>query len=202
MSAILFIAAGDAALKVLFGLFWQLCLFRRGPQDVPYSPVLLVMLVGALIGLGCGLILWLDQGYLQQNVMGSLAALTAWFVIVYAILALKQSTSRMVQTMTACLGTDLIVSLVSVPLRVPLAYLEPEHLLSSLLRVALLVVMIWDILIKSRIYEAAMGLGRLQANLLSVTIWLCVFLVNISFLPPEAFTPPASSEVQETTLPN
>ena len=70
----------------------------------------------------------------------------------------------------------------------------------TLARLALLVALIWDILIKGRIYGASMQLGRLQANLLSITIWVIVLLLSNAFMPapmPEqAPQNPAVEQVQ------
>ncbi|RLU03905.1 MAG: hypothetical protein D9N11_01680 [Ketobacter sp.] len=173
-------------LKPLLALFWQMCLFRRGPQDVPYSPVLLIVLVLVELALGAGIIMTVEPLYMEQQLLGVTVALGAWLVMVWGILRFKGLDSRYVQAMTACLGTDLLLSLIILPLQLYIVTGAGEGLLSTASRLALLVVLIWDILVKGWIYAGSMQLGRLQGNLLSITIWVVVLLLSDVFLPPEA----------------
>ncbi|MCK5792511.1 MULTISPECIES: hypothetical protein [unclassified Ketobacter] len=187
-------------MKPLFVLFWQLCRFQKGPQDVPYSQVLLLLLLVAELALGMATILLLEPLNMGQQMLGLLMAMGAWLLLVWALLAFKGLTARYVQTMSACLGTDLLLSCIILPLQVYIVGqgLEPES--GTLARLALLVALIWDILIKGRIYGASMQLGRLQANLLSITIWVIVLLLSNAFMPapmPEqAPQNPAVEQVQ------
>lgn len=173
-------------MKPLFALFWQLCLFRRGPQDVPYSPVLLVALVLVELVLGAVIITSLEPVYLRQQLLGVTVALSAWLVMVWGLLRFKGLESRYVQAMTACLGTDLLLSFAIIPLQVYIVTSASDAALGTQARLVLLMMLIWDILVKGRIYGSSMGLGRLQGNLLSIAIWVVVLLLSDMFLPPEA----------------
>ena len=173
-------------MKPLFALFWQLCLFRRGPQDVPYSPVLLGALVLAELALGAALILGLEPIYLKQQLLGMVVALSAWLALVWLVLRFKGLDARYIQAMTACLGTDLLLSCAILPLQVYIVSSSADAALATPSRLVLLALLIWDILVKGRIYSGAMNLGRFQANILSITIWVIVLLLSDMFLPPEA----------------
>lgn len=173
-------------MKPLFVLFWQLCRFQKGPQDVPFSPPLLVLLFGVVLLLSASILYWLEPQYFLQQLLGSLVALIAWGAMVWAVLNFKKANARFVQTMTACFGTDVVISLASVPLQLFIFTAATEGGIGVLTRLALLTLLIWDILIKARIYSVSMELGRLQGNLLSITIWVSVLLISNSFLPPEA----------------
>ena len=85
--------------------------------------------------------------------------------------------------MIACLGTDLVISLISVPMQMAVVSVEAETTLGSLSRFGLLTLMIWDILVKGRIYSGAMNLGRLQGNFLSICIWISMLLISYQFIP-------------------
>ncbi|AUM13835.1 hypothetical protein [Ketobacter alkanivorans] len=172
-------------MKPLFVLFWQLCRFQKGPQDVPYSQALMVVLLLANVSLGLGSMLVLSADYLVEQAMGMLLALAVWMAMIWGILGFKGQKARFVQTWTACLGTDLLMSCLVLPLQVFIVTNPPVEGEGSIWRLVMLLVLIWDILIKARIYSVSMGLGRLQGNLLSISIWLLVFLLNFSFLPPE-----------------
>lgn len=195
-------------LKPLFALFWQLCRFQKGPQDVPYSPVLLVLLVLAEMALALSAMWWLQNRYLAEQALGMLVATGAWFVMVWGLLRFKGFGARYIQVMTACLGTDLVISVIVLPLQVFMVTQKPEGGLAAVMLMALMLAFVWDILVKGRIYRAALGLGRLQANLLSISIWILVLLLSDSFLPPEArqageqqaAVAPASTSAPESSL--
>lgn len=173
-------------MKPVFHLFWQLCRLQKGPQDVPYSPILLLLLVLALLSLSGLIVLLLDPDYLQYKMLGSGVAILSWGALLFVILRFKRAESRFVQTMTACMGTDLIISALGVPLQFGVMGLSQESLAGNLFRFALLGLIIWDILIKGRIYSAAMEVGRIQGNLLSLLIWLSVLSISYRFLPEAA----------------
>ncbi|MAR89319.1 MAG: hypothetical protein CML06_00350 [Pseudomonadales bacterium] len=174
-------------MKSLIELFWQLCRFRRGPQNVPYSPPLMVLLLLAVAGLGVATIFAMEQQYMAPKLLGMVAALGTWMLLVWGVLGFKGLGPRFVQTMTACLGTDLLMSCILLPLQGAALANAQDNWLGTLLKVAIMTVLVWDILIKARIYSVAMNMGRLQGNLLSISIWLIVILISNSFLPPEAF---------------
>lgn len=185
-------------MKSLFDLFWQICLFRRGPADVPYAPVLPVLLAVALLVLSALLILMLDPGFLMAKLAGTGVALTLWFALVMLILTFKKQQSRFVQTMTACLGSDLIISLMSIPVQLLSLKVSAQSAFGSLVWLAMLILIIWDILIKARIYSAAMNLSRLQGNFLAISLWFCLFLVSVAWLPQQAMQQP--DDRQKETL--
>lgn len=170
-------------MKALFSLFWQLCRFQKGPQDVPHSPPLLALLVMALMSLSVLIVFWFEPKYVSEKLMGSALALAAWFLLLFLLLKFKGLGNRFVQTMIACLGTDLVISLSSVPMQMAVVSVEAETTLGSLSRFGLLTLMIWDILVKGRIYSGAMNLGRLQGNFLSICIWISMLLISYQFIP-------------------
>ena len=173
-------------MKSLFELFWQICVFRKGPDQVPHAPALLGLLLIAILVLSAFLLLALEPSYFVAKMAGSAASIGAWCLAVYAILSFKKLSNRFVQTMTACLGSDLIISILSIPLQIVASRLPIESSISSILWLAMLVLIIWDILIKARIYSMAMRLGRLQGNFLAIALWISLFVISLSFLPPQA----------------
>lgn len=184
-------------MKPLIVLFWQLCRFQKGPEDVPYSQVLLILLLVAELSLGMATILMLEPEYMGPQMLGLGAAMASWLLLVWLLLTFKGLGGRYIQTMSACLGTDLLLSFIILPLQVYIITQGLESDSGTLPRLALLVALIWDILIKGRIYAASMQLGRLQANLLSITIWVIVLLLSNLFMPPEVLE--AAQQAQSTT---
>lgn len=95
-------------------LLWDLCLFKRGPQDLPYSPALARGLL--LVQAGCGL-LYLQvvdagkNGLLQLALSLMLAVALPW-----ALLRVRSRDARFVQTLTALVGTWILATLAYLPI--------------------------------------------------------------------------------------
>ncbi|MVF11325.1 hypothetical protein FT643_04125 [Ketobacter sp. MCCC 1A13808] len=188
-------------MKSLFNLFWHICLFRKGPQDVPHAPALVGLLLVTLLILSALMLLALEPSYLVAKMAGSAAALFAWCAAVFGVLSFKQQSNRFAQTMTACLGSDLIISVLSIPVQIIGIRLPAESGLSSLLWFAMLMLIIWDILIKARIYSSAMELGRLQGNFLAIALWISLFIISLSFLPAQALQQEQPLPPEHTSTP-
>ena len=182
----------EAALKPLFNLFWQICCFRRGPQDVPYQRSLLGLML--VLVLACGLLfIFLLSGLdasekavpPQQQVLALLFSLAVWMLLLYGLLRFKNHQARYVQTMTAALGADLILSVPQI-LLLALAMVSPvESALTGLAQMTLLALYIWDMLVKGAIYASALGLGRVQGNLLSLALSFGLYMASaLLFSPP------------------
>lgn len=170
-------------MKTLMRLFWQLCLFQRGPEDVPHSPPLVAVLVAALMLLSVLIVVLFEPLYVVEKLMGSVLALLAWFALLSLLLKFKELGNRLLQTMAACLGTDLVISLISVPLQLAVMSATAETQLGTVSRFGLLSLMIWDILVKGHIYSGALNISRLQGNFLSISIWIIMLLISYQFIP-------------------
>lgn len=182
----------EPALKPLFTLFWQICRFRSGPEDVPYAPALLGLMLVLVLTLGLSSIPLLSAYDdpakavpAAQQVIALLFSVSSWMVILYALLRFMNHGARYVQTMTAALGTDLIFGVPQVVLYWLLLSSPAQSALAMLAQSVLLAVYIWDMLVKGAIYSRALGIGRLQGNLLSLALSFGLFMLSsLLFLPP------------------
>jgi len=183
----------EYAVKPLFALFWQICRFRRGPEDVPFAPALMAILLLAVAGLGSLSIVILsgvEQPRPEQDVavstqlMVQWLALAAWLVVVYLLLQFKRMGSRFVQTATAALGTDIVMAVPQFACFAIFATQSPESALAALGQFALLFVYVWDMLIKGHIYSHALNISRLQGNLLSLALSFGLFAISAALVAP------------------
>lgn len=180
-------------LKPLFALFWQICRFQRGPEDVPYAPALAGLLVVVVAGLSGLSVLILnsvappaaDAPQISDTVqlLVQWLALGAWLAIIFLLLRFKNMTARFTQTVIAALGTDIIMTAPQLIGFVILASSPPESALAALGQFSVLVVYIWDMLIKGHIYSRAMNISRLQGNLLSLALSYGVFAISVALFP-------------------
>jgi hypothetical protein len=97
----------------LLRLYAQIALLRRGPQDVPASPLLLALTVAGFFAVNCVVGLLLPSGagnWLQLAV--EIAFLLAWYA---ALLSALKRSERFLQTATALFGYQLALSPLTIP---------------------------------------------------------------------------------------
>ena len=144
----------------LVALLLGVCLLRRGPQDLPYSPRLTRGLLLLLVGVHF-FALRLFEGDPNQlaRSLGSLALLLG---LPWLLLGLRGRRSRYAQTLAAFLGTGLLFTLAFLPLRLALgdpapdAAGAPPGLPGALLRIAAFAVVGWKIAINGHIWRHAL----------------------------------------------
>ena len=184
-------------MKPLFALFWQICRFRCGPEDVPYAPGLAKLLTVAVAGLAGLTILLLDHlvpppsaSAPRLDATGQLViewvALGAWLGLIYVLLRFKNLSARFTQTVTALMGADIIMTAPQIVGLLLLASSAPESTLSAIGQFSILFVYIWDILIKGHIYARALNLSRLQGNLLSLAVSYTIFVLSAALIPAQS----------------
>ena len=126
--------------------FVDIMLHRRGPDSLPSSPFLLWTLLVLSIVVDW-LILWLAGRSGRAFVVSLLVTgFDLWFV--WAVLRTFNRTARFRQTMTAMLGTDLLLSLLQAPLVRTLVEVPPPDSQTptlSLPEVLWLLIIVWSI---------------------------------------------------------
>ncbi|OUS00657.1 hypothetical protein A9Q81_10230 [Gammaproteobacteria bacterium 42_54_T18] len=151
-------------------LFWQICLQRTGPDAVPVSSVLL-MFTGLIYG-GLNLFVWVWTGpatILQAS--ATLAMVTGgWFLVLWGIMALMGKKGRYLQTLTALLGVNVILVLLSVPLRFAADSLGETSALRMPLGFMLIGLFVWGVFIEGFIYHRALDISPLQGNLMALAM--------------------------------
>ncbi len=95
----------------LLRFFIQLALLRRGPQDLPASPVLLVLLAvfNVLIGTANGVELF---GGPRAALGANLLDLVLTMVLLFALLQFKRHVARWQQTASAFFGLGVLAGLI------------------------------------------------------------------------------------------
>ena len=106
-------------------LLWDLCRFRRGPQDLPFSPSLARALVIADAGAG---LLYLQvvkagDGGIARLAMSLIIAL----LLPWVLLRSRGLGDRYVQTLTALIGTGVLFTLAYLPVAWLAADLPPPE---------------------------------------------------------------------------
>ena len=166
----------------LVRLLWDLCLFRRGPQDLPYSPALARALL--LVQAGAGL-LYLRIVGAGGNGLSQLAlSMTRAIALPWLLLRARGRESRYVQTLSALVGTGIFATVAYLPLFFLAADLPSPESGVPLTRTqaaavwAMLVLSAWKLAINGQIWRQALDwpLGG------GIAVALGVFLLELGLL--------------------
>jgi hypothetical protein len=106
-------------MRALFDLFLDICLFRKGPQDLPASAALLKLslMLYALSGLTLFMI-YIDHPSLVAALLLTLLDIALLAVLSYAVLYVLGYLTRFTQTLTALTGVGVLLQVVDIPLAV------------------------------------------------------------------------------------
>ena len=170
------------AISTLYILFFDMCLFRRKPQDLPLSFDLLVVCIAAYT---------LINFLLGLNTTSAIRAIQSSFLetffistITVIILKLNHHVDRWLKTLMAITGTGCVVSLFALPLFIGVFILDAGSLLQNLVLMVYLILLIWNVAIMGHILrhalETTMGFGVLFA-----IIYIVMTSMLIGVLLPE-----------------
>ena len=136
----------------IFKLFFDICLLKKRPQDVPLSRFLFwfSMTLYGMVGL---LMLHLSMGWLASLLQLS-AEIIILLVFTAGILYLKGRTSRFFPVVTALLGADALISFFALPVIASIT-LGRTPLFSELVYLSLV---IWSWLVMGHIFRHALTL--------------------------------------------
>lgn len=162
--------------------YGQMSLFTSSPSNLPYSPECIYLTL--LVYIGVGELLLGDERSLSSILVQVAVEIFLLFLISLIILKFINKPQRLFQTMSALIGVNLIVSIVSLPV----AYLLPE--VSSgdrvdpiVLQVNLLL-LLWNLAIISLIFKRAFEIRTIIAGFIAFNYFLLYELILINFFNP------------------
>jgi hypothetical protein len=147
-------------LKILF----DICLFRKGPEDLPANKNLMLSIIAASIVVS----VWLGTKIYdtQISVLSSIAGL--FFSFAFTKILLNKRPERFMQTFTAMLGTVTLINLISLPIVSPLSNDELNANLTSILSFLSFGLFIWIVIIYGFIFSRAMSSTFSQGIAISI----------------------------------
>jgi hypothetical protein len=174
------------SLIALLRLFWDICRFRRGPQDVPASDTLmwLVLFSYALVGL---LALSFDYAP-HEAVAATLADLIFMFVSTAGILAVCGHPRRLRQTLAAYAGCGTLYNVVVIPLIWWLGSAKAANADIAVPALLFQLLTIWALCINTRILQQAIETTLVNAFLLSLTLVIINLQIVKILLPTSIAT--------------
>lgn len=176
-------------MNAIIMLYWQICRMRTGPEQVPPVLILTVVTFLAYALLSFAAYMGVSGLAFEYSAMSLMVITALWALLVYGVLAFKGLAPRFQQTFTAVLGTDVVLTALSLPLLVVSKQFSKDSTLFTLAAVLWLVIFIWNILIKGFIFHRAFNVSPLLGNLFSLTLNFLIMMVDQSLLnqfDPEA----------------
>ncbi|AGA88939.1 hypothetical protein Thimo_0062 [Thioflavicoccus mobilis 8321] len=147
-------------MQALIYFFFELCLLRRAPQDLPASDWLfrLVLVASFLVGVLAAAI---GGRPLPLGIIQNLAQLALLLTVLYFGLGWLRRQARFLQTATALLGTGTLLSVLAL-IPIGLLPLEPTSPDGSLAALLLLLLFAWSIVVSGHIlrHTLALTLGQ------------------------------------------
>ncbi len=165
----------------LFKVFVDIALWRKGPQQLPASGLLLfitVAIYGAL-ALALGSVVGRPEDRLALRTVLELGLGLGW---IWLLLALFRRSTRFFQTATAILGTTALLTPLVLGLQAVLVRLGQTHVLTVPLLFGLLTVVVWYLLITAHILRSALEVSLFVAVLLTLLYMGCEYLITTRML--------------------
>lgn len=156
----------------------RMCLFLSSPSNLPYSQGCILLTLLAYIGVG-NLLLGDDRNLLSIALQIGIEVLLL-FAISYTVLRLTHKLGRLIQTLSALIGINLIVSIVSLPLLLMLPATGDDTTIDPLFLQLNLALLLWNLAIISLIFKRAFEIRTLLAGFIAFNYFLLYEYLLIS----------------------
>ena len=166
-------------MQALARRFWNICLFRSGPQDVPLSGSLLLALVALNLVLDFAIVM--RPGLTPERVFVFVVISDAAALgVVYVGLVVLGYARRALQTLTALAGTGLVFDALQLPAQILATTLPP---LAAVLTLLFLALQVWNLAVIGYIFHHAFSIHWLPAALLTLGYLLLAVKLSGLLLP-------------------
>jgi len=155
-------------------LIRDICLLRRGPQDLPYSVALLAAVAAAWMVLQLGVAV-ARAAPIDGVFAGATLELMFTLGALNVILTLRGLRNRFVQTATALLGCTLVFILLNVPILLligdPPTTVQQLSPLQVLLVLVSLPLLVWKVLVDAHIFRHSFDVPYLSGVVIAL-LWI------------------------------
>jgi len=165
----------------LVKLFWDICLLRKGPQDVPAAHILFWLLL--LAGLIVDIVIAVNFIDFQQALLVVFANTVVLFGVVMLLLFVMGFGSRIVQTLTTLIGTGLVFSFIRLPL-VFIIKLVPQN--ASMFGFVEIILLVWSLVVIAHILRYALSIQFFLAGALAFGYFMLSYQLVNYFIPQGA----------------
>jgi hypothetical protein len=163
--------------------FLALMILKSAPQDIPYSPPLIVHL--ALAYILSGVIVLRSTLNPDDMLAGIILGFLVQYVFTYSLLRVLKKTARFVQTFCAILAVGTLFNLLSWPIFSVLTDETITDSLKSSMSLTFLLIISWEVLVKAHIFRHALELKMFGALVLSFSLFFISIALSQLFFPVE-----------------
>lgn len=164
-------------------LFLDICLLRKGPQDLPFSQALLFICM--LLYLLSGVFSQLSVISLEVSVLSMVVDLVILLLFIGIILRAFTKSARYVQTMTAMTGVGTIFQLLAWPIISMLQSASADEQPQAALPLLLLIFMSWNLAVYAHIFRESFGVRLLSAFIITLA-YAVIMITARQLLFPQA----------------
>jgi len=164
----------------IFKLFLDICLFRKGPEDIPPSRFLLMLTLVFTLSTSM-LLSWVEVEFFQ-GVLQSVCATLLLLGFFFGMLKLARKITRFPQTLIAALAVDGMITALAIPL-VFVSVTVPEW--QAAVSFLLLALMLWELAVLGYIIQKAMDFPRYGPGLgLAFVYTVLSMRIMMGLFPP------------------
>jgi hypothetical protein len=168
-------------ISIIIKAFLHLCLFKSKPQDLPASSLLLgLMLIIYMLMSGILAPAPLSRG---QSFLWSFVETGLLVILVSSLLYVIKHPRRITQTLTAMMGANAFLSLLSLPLMVWRDYSESHNLDLGMPSLLFLIVMFWNIAVQVYILRHALNVTTFSAFIITIILLSLMGTLLLSLFP-------------------
>ena len=163
----------------------EVCLLRRGPQDLPFSPPAVTAFTAALLGVQLAFATYLEAGAVTL-VARALVTLLILYGATLGLLRFRAMENRGSQTLLALAGTSLVFALVTLPLSLVLLPYQGDENPPAWLMVFVLAVVFtffWKLRVEAAIWRQALEIPVPAAYLLTLALLMAEALLLLLLVP-------------------
>ena len=147
-------------MRALFDLFFDICLLRRGPQDVPAAPVLLLLCILAYLSAGyLALLAGVGAAAPLRSLLLALLDLGLLSVMTYSILRALKHSARLPQTLTALTGCGTLLQIIALPLGIWFDHANSSGNIAEIPLILSLGVLAWSVVVTAHILRHAFAVA-------------------------------------------
>ena len=136
-------------MQAIIQAFWQIVLFRAGPQTLPDSKNLLAFACFLYV---LANVLFVFVQYAPQAIVAIPADLILVFAWIYGLLAFFNFRARVRQTLTAMFGTGALLQFITLPV----IALAGQDATSAIMMLALIIILLWSTAVHGYILSQAL----------------------------------------------
>lgn len=170
----------NTLLKQFILPFWSICTLRKGPQVLPASSLLLVLVLASNLFMDVINLSIVVEADWVVIFMLSASYSTGLILTMSVLMWIMKYQQRILQTLTALFGSGFIISAFALPFLLMIKNSPDEP---NIFSVFILAINIWSLTVTANIFRHALSVSLLLAWVLAFGYFLLGFKVTDFFIP-------------------